>query len=115
MASAVGLGAARVHLLVDDPVGLGDQLLKRPQGLRGRGFSELVTCSASRRSWLAVASSRRRSGAPIRSIRSSSSSPKTVRRMISRVIACIEGAAGKVVPRGQAATWRSATSRIVSP
>ena len=80
--------------------------MKRPQGLRGRGFSELVICRASRRSWLAVASSRRRSGAPTRSIRSASSSPKTVRRMISRVIACIEGAAangGAVRPGGDLA------------
>ena len=47
--AAVGLGAARADLLVDEPVGRGASALKRPQGLRGRGCAELVSCRASTR------------------------------------------------------------------
>ena len=41
--------------------------------------------------------------------------PNTARRMTSSVIACIEAAVSISPLRGHAATWRSATSRIVSP
>ncbi len=64
----------------------------RPQGLRGPlFFAELVNCSESRRSGWSVEFSRRVSGAPSCAIRAGSSTPKTVRRMISIVIFCIVG------------------------
>ncbi|HZV75635.1 MAG TPA: hypothetical protein VFF79_18135 [Conexibacter sp.] len=87
----------------------------RPHGLRGFAPADLVNCSASRRAGWSVEFSNRLSGAPSCATRAGSVAPKTVRRMISSVIACIERWTANDCPTGQRATWRSATAAIVSP